>query len=55
MVSNDKSSGGNQLSRTKLKMTRRYIKRAAKILADAFEAKSRNVINVETANFTNKI
>ena len=35
-------------------MTRLYIKRAPKILADALETRRENVINIESANFTNQ-
>jgi hypothetical protein len=36
-------------------MTRRYAKRALKILADALEARRANIIKIETANSKTKI
>ena len=45
----------DQLGHTKSEMTRRYAKRAPKILADALEARRGNVIKIETANSKNKI
>jgi hypothetical protein len=44
----------DQLGHTKSEMTRRYAKRAPKILADALEARRGKVIKIETANSKNK-
>ena len=45
----------DQLGHTKPEMTRRYAKRAPKMLADALEARRGNVIKIKTANSKNKI
>ena len=45
----------DQLGHTKPEMTKRYAKRAPKILADALEARRGNVIDIETANSRSKI
>ena len=43
-----------QLGYAKPEMTRRYAKRAPKILADALEARRGNVTSIETANSRSK-
>jgi integrase len=45
----------DQLGHTKPEMTRRYAKRAPKILADALESRRGNVISIETSNSKIKI
>ena len=45
----------NQISRATLEMTRRYIKRTPRILADAPEARHGNVIKIKAANSETKI
>ena len=50
----DLSSVQDQLGHTKPEMTRRYAKRAPKILADALEARRGNVIEIRTANSKKK-
>ena len=45
----------NQLSYSKPEMTRRYIKRTPRILADAPEARHGNVIKIKAANPETKI
>jgi hypothetical protein len=45
----------NQISRATLEMTRRYIKRTPRILADAPEARHGNVIKIKAANPETKI
>ena len=45
----------DQIGHTKSEMTRRYAKRTPKVLADALEARSGNVISIETVNSKNKI